>query len=325
MRRAGTALLLGGTALAVCLAALGTGDYPVTPGQVLGALLGRDPGLPATVVTQWRLPRVAAALAFGAALGVSGALFQVLTRNPLGSPDVIGFSTGSYTGALVVLLVLGGGVAGVSVGALVGGLATAGLVWGLARQDRVGGLRLVLVGIGVSALLAAVNHYLLLHADIQSAMGAAIWGAGSLNGLRWPTAAPAIAGVLVVLACTVPLARHVAQLELGTDLAAAIGVRVGLVRQLSLLVGVALTATATAVAGPIAFVSLAAPQLARRLLRTPGHTLWGAALVGAVLLPAADLFGQRIVAPVQLPVGIVTASLGGCYLAWLLFKEVKAA
>ncbi|WP_458107596.1 iron-enterobactin ABC transporter permease [Arthrobacter sp. R3-55] len=310
-------------ALAVAVASLATGDYDVPVQQVLQAFAGDAPGLAQTIVMEWRLPRVLAALVFGAALGMSGGIFQSMTRNPLGSPDIIGFNTGAYTGALIVMLTIGGGYLGIAAGALVGGILTALAVYLLAYRRGSQGFRLIIVGIGISAMLAAFNHWLILQAELEAALAAAVWGAGSLNGITWEQAAPAVVVVVVVALGTLVVGRRMQLLEMGDDAARALGVRAEPTRLLLLILGVALTAAVTAVAGPIAFVALAAPQLARRLTRSAGITLVPSAVMGAFLLVASDLAAQRLFAPIQLPVGVVTVCIGGIYLVWLLAREAR--
>lgn len=316
-----TVAALGAVALVLALVALGLGDYPLSVPEVVRALL-TDQGFATTIVTGWRLPRVLVALVFGAALGVSGALFQSLTRNPLGSPDVIGFSTGSYTGVLVVTTLLGAGTVGVSAGALVAGLATALVVYLLAYRDGVQGFRLIVVGIGVTGMLHGLNVWLLLRAQTEVAMAASIWGAGSIALTGWEQALPAF----VVLAALTPLVAAVSgplrQLELGDDAAGAHGLRVEAARLAVVVLGVALIATVTATAGPIAFVALSAPQIARRLAGSPGLPLGAAALTGAVLLLGADVVAQHVL-PTAVPVGVVTVVLGGVYLLVLIVQEAR--
>jgi iron complex transport system permease protein len=310
-------------ALTMAVVSLATGDFDVTVPQVLQAFAGDAPGLAQTIVMEWRLPRVLSALVFGAALGMSGGIFQSMTRNPLGSPDIIGFNTGAYTGALIVMLTLGSGYLGIALGALVGGILTALAVYLLAYRRGSQGFRLIIVGIGISAMLAAFNHWLILQAELEAALAAAVWGAGSLNGITWEQAAPAAVVVVVVGSATLAVARRMQLLEMGDDAARALGVRAEPTRLLLLILGVALTAAVTAVAGPIAFVALAAPQLARRLTRSAGITLAPSAGMGAFLLVASDLAAQRLFAPIQLPVGVVTVCIGGIYLVWLLAREAR--
>jgi iron complex transport system permease protein len=311
-------------AVALATLALCLGDLALSPAQVAGALLGVDHGFSATVVREWRLPRVLAALLFGAALGVSGAVFQSLTRNPLASPDVIGLSAGAYAGGLGAILLLGAsaGSVPVSAGAIAGGLAAAALVYALAYRRGIQGFRLIVVGIGVSAMLQALSTYLLLRAKVEVAMVAAVWGAGSLSPVGWAQVVPAAAVVVVALAALTLFSASLSRLELGDDTARALGVRVEGARLGLVVCAVALTAVVTAAAGPIAFVALAAPQIARRLARTAGIALVPSALVGAVVLLASDIVAQHVV-PTPLPVGLVTVVVGGLYLVWLLIHETR--
>lgn len=315
------ALSVAGVCLAVI--ALGSGDVEISPVRVLATLVGDGARTERLVVLEWRAPRVLMALVLGAALGMSGAIFQSITRNPLGSPDVIGFNTGSYTGALVVMLVLGtASYYSIAAGALLGGIATALAVYILAFKRGVQGFRLIIVGIAISAILSSVNTWLLLKADLDAAMSAAAWGAGTLNGMGWSQAVP----VLIILTILVPmlllLAQRMPMLDMGDDTAKALGIRAEPVRFALIVVGVSLTAASTAIAGPIAFVSLAAPQLARRLTQTPGVALLPSAAMGALLLMFSDLLAQRLFAT-PLPVGVITVSIGGGYLVWLLIREAR--
>ncbi|KQR61842.1 iron ABC transporter permease [Frigoribacterium sp. Leaf172] len=321
-RRRGVATLtLAGVALVVALVALGIGDYPLSPLEVVRALTGTD-GFASTIVLEWRLPRVLAALVFGAALGASGAIFQSLTRNPLGSPDVIGFSTGAYTGAIIVIVSGASSSLGTAGGALAGGLATALAVYLLAYRGGVPGLRLIIVGIGVTALLHSVNSWLLLRAQSEVALTASFWGAGSLALVGWSQLVPALVLLAVLTPLVVALSRPLRQLELGDDAARSHGLRAEGSRLALVVVGVALTAVVTASTGPIAFVALAAPQLARRLVRSAGVPLVAGAVTGAVLLLVADLVAQHI-ASSPVPVGLVTLVIGGVYLITLLVGESR--
>lgn len=308
--------------LVLALVGLALGDYPVPPREVLDVVLGRADGLAPTVVLEWRLPRVAAAIGFGAALAVSGAIFQTLTRNPLASPDIVGLSSGAYTGMLVVLLVLGGGWAGMLAGALAGGLGAAALIALLAARGGLQGFRFIVVGIGVSAMLSAVNTWLILRADLETAMLASAWGVGSLNTATLQVVPSALVAVALLLLVVPWQAPALTQLQLGDDIAATSGVSVPRARAGLVVVAVALVAVVTTVAGPVAFVALSAPQIARRLARTPHLPLVPTALVGAVLLLGADLVAQHVI-PQTVPVGLVTVVFGGGYLLWLLLREAR--
>ena len=311
-------LLLVVLLIALSVATLMVGTFQLDFSQVLSALTGGAEDNIRKLVVEWRLPRLLFAVLGGVALGVSGAIFQSLTRNPLGSPDVIGFDAGSYTGALVMMLLLGStSYVLIATGAVVGGVLTALLVYLLAYRGGIQGFRFIIVGIGVSAFLVGINSYLLISTGAQQARAAVAWGFGSFSALGYEQLLPFALALVVILPLVALTRRGFAQLELGDDAAKALGVRVERQRLTMTVLGVALTAVVTAAAGPIAFVALVAPQVARRLVRSPGLDLSSAASVGAVLLLAADFIGQRI----NITVGLVTVVLGGGYFAWLLIRE----
>lgn len=307
--------------IVLALVALAWGDYPLTIPEVVRALF-TDQGFATKIVTEWRLPRVVAALLFGAALAASGALFQTLTRNPLGSPDVIGFSTGAYTGAIVSITIIGSTVIGDIVGALIGGLITALAVYLLAWKGGIQGFRLIIVGIAVTAVLSSLNTYLLLRAQTEVAMTASLWGAGSLSLVNWQGVGLAVVVLVPLGVLTLISLPGLRQLELGDDAAHAHGVGAERTRITILVAGVGLIAVVTAITGPIAFIALAAPQIARRLTRGAGIPVAVAALTGAFLLLAADLVAQHLV-PGSVPVGVVTVVVGGLYLIALLIQEAR--
>ena len=296
---------------------LRSGAVTLETSQVFAALMGDTPRSMTMVVTEWRLPRVLMALLIGAALGVSGAIFQSLMRNPLGSPDVMGFNTGAWSGVLVAMVLFGQDLTAIALAAMVGGIVTSLLVWLLAWRNGIDTFRLIIIGIGVRAMLVAFNTWLLLKASLETALTAGLWNAGSLNGLTWAKTSPSapIAAALLV--------RRMRLLEMGDDTACALGVSVERSRLLMMLVAVVLTAAATALAGPISFIALVAPHIARRISGTARWGLTQAALCGALLLLVADLCAQQLFMPYQLPVGVVTVSLGGIYLIVLLIQESR--
>ncbi|MCP2003407.1 iron-enterobactin ABC transporter permease [Buttiauxella ferragutiae] len=313
-------LLLG---ISLGLWSLGSGVLPLSVSQVIDALLGTAPRNISLVVVEWRLPRVVMALLIGAALGVSGAIFQSLMRNPLGSPDVMGFNTGAWSGVLVAMVLFGQHQTAIAGAAMAGGIITALVVWLLAWRNGIETFRLIIIGIGVRAMLVAFNTWLLLHASLETALSAGLWNAGSLNGLTWAKISPAAPLMLLALIAGALLVRRMRLLEMGDDSACALGVSVERSRLMLMLTGVILTAAATALAGPISFIALVAPHIAHRL---SGSSRWGllqSALCGATLLLAADLCAQQLFMPYQLPVGVVTVSLGGIYLIALLIQESR--
>lgn len=308
--------------LASFLASLSIGGTVLSPLRVIQALFEIDGGV-RMVVVDWRLPRALAAVVFGAALALSGTVFQTITRNPLGSPDVIGLTTGAYTGALLVMTSGSGSGFAVAIGAIFGGFATAALVAALVAGRGALGYRIVIVGIGVSAVLSAVNAWMLLRARLEVAISAAIWGAGSLNGVGWSQAAVPIVVVLALIVLLVCVRKGLWLVELGDDIGTSLGGRMPLVKAGLVALAVGLTGVVTAVIGPVAFVALAAPHLARLIVRNgPAHLL-ATAMTGATLLTLADVIGQNAVPARALPVGVVTLVLGGVYLIWLVVRTAR--
>ncbi|MFI9311611.1 FecCD family ABC transporter permease [Streptomyces triculaminicus] len=323
-RAALVVLLLAAGALAASVALIGTGDYPMTFADVVRTLTGDGTPAQDFVVHDLRLPRVLVGLLAGTALGLAGAVFQSVSRNPLGSPDVIGLGQGSTVGALLVIVLSQGDPPAVAAGSLAGGVLSGVAIYALAWKKGVQGNRFVLVGIAMAAILTAVIGYLLTKANLTDAARATLWMVGSLGGRDWDQVRPLLLACAVLVPLVLGHGRALRMLESGDDTAYALGVPVERTRLVTMAAAVLLTAAATAAAGPIAFVALAAPQLARRLTRTPGPNLIAAACTGATLLVTADWGSQRLFGADRLPVGALTGMLGGCYLLWLLFTERRA-
>ncbi|MFF0077910.1 FecCD family ABC transporter permease [Streptomyces sp. NPDC005494] len=317
------ALLLAAAAFAAVVL-IGSGDFAMSPGQVVTTLFGNGTFQQEFIVTELRLPRVLVGLLVGAALGIGGAVFQSVSRNPLGSPDVLGFGQGSAVGALVVIVLFHGDPTAVAAGAVGGGLLTGAAVYLLAWKRGVHGYRLVLVGIGAAAMLTAATHFLITKANLVDATRAVVWMTGSLDGRDWAQVWPLLGVCCLLIPVILGYGRPLRMIEMGDDAAHALGVRVERTRLVLLGCAVLLVAVATAAAGPIVFVSLSAPQVARRLTRAPGPNLAAAAGTGAALLLVADWTAMNAFGDRQLPVGVVTGVLGGCYLLWLLVTERRA-
>ncbi|MBF6327947.1 iron chelate uptake ABC transporter family permease subunit [Nocardia transvalensis] len=312
------------------------GEYRIPIGRVLDVLSGGGSRAQRFIILDSRLPRAVTAVVAGAALGIAGAVTQSILHNPLASPDVLGITSGAGFAAVAVLAGTGGATTGfaaafgVPLAALAGALLTAAaiylLAWGRTHTGDLGitGIRLVLIGIGVNAILMAGISWLLTRASLADASRAQLWLTGSLNGADWTRAVPAAIGLALVLAVTAASARTLAALRFGSDTTRALGVRVQTQQALLLGASVAAAGLATAAVGPLSFVGLAAPQLARRVLRTPGEPLIGSALTGALIVVGADVL-SRTVFPVDLPVGIVTAALGGPFLLLLLMRVNRKA
>jgi iron complex transport system permease protein len=310
-------------AFAVFCWSLSVGDFPVPMSDVLATLAGGGTEDSRYIIGTLRLPRGLTALMVGAGFGLAGAIFQRLARNPLASPDIIGITSGAAVAAVFVIVVWHGTSLQVSLGALVGSTLTAAGVYLLAYKQGVTGYRLVLVGIAFAAMLTALTQYLLTRAEIYDAQRATVWLTGSLNGRTWSHVRPIAIALAVLVPLGIALARQLRALDLGDDAARGLGARVERSRGLLLLTAVGLAAVGTAAAGPIAFVALVAPQIARRLVGARTIGLLPSAACGALLLVASDLVARRIFAPTELPVGIVTAILGAPYLLYLLARANK--
>lgn len=305
---------------------IGRGDFPLSVPEVLRILAGGGEQAERFVVMELRLPRSLTGALVGVALGMSGAITQSIARNPLASPDILGITAGAGAAA-VALIVVGGGAAGgllavlgLPLSALLGGFVTALVIYLLAWRSGVEGFRLVLVGIGVGAMLTSLTSYLLLQAEITEASRATVWLTGSLNGRGWEHVVPVAVAVTLVGALTVVATFTLGALRLGEDSARALGVQLQRGQAGLLLAAVALASVAAASAGPIAFVAFVAPQVALRLVRCAGPPVIAGGLVGAVLVVGSDVVA-RIVLPVELPVGIITAAIGAPYLIFLLVRH----
>lgn len=320
-------VLILNVALVVLIAALAfwgmlQGDYKIAPEKMIPALLGE--GKQITVAfAQQRAARIVAALLVGAALGLSGAIFQVISGNALGSPDIIGFTNGAATGALLQIIVFNSGPVEVALGAVVGGLATSVLVWLLTRRTGLHGFRLVLVGIGVGSTLAAFNSLLVVRASLTQAQTAASWLAGSLNDITWERTYALLGLLLVVTPLLLMLVRPLGAIRFGDQVASGLGVSVNAYRVAALFIGVLLVSLATATTGPIAFVALAAPHIAKTLARSGGVGFTSAALMGALMVLGSDLIGRFAVPGRIIQVGVVTGAIGGLYLIYLIYLERK--
>ncbi|MGW2654621.1 FecCD family ABC transporter permease [Streptomyces sp. NPDC001478] len=318
-------LALAAVAFLVFCLSIAVGDFPIALPRVVATLFGGGERVDAFVIMDLRMPRALAGAVVGVALGVSGAITQSVARNPLASPDVLGITGGAGMVAVFLVTVSGGasaavaGTLGLSLAALAGGLGAGLLVYLLAWRRGVDGFRLILIGISVSAMTEAVTTWLLVGADIRDVARAQAWLVGSLDNRSWDDVRTALwcsLALLVVVACA---AFPFKPMHLGDDVAAGLGVRHTRVRAVLLLCAVLLAAVAVSAAGPVPFVALVAPQVAMRLARCPTPPLVASGLFGAVLLTGADLIA-RAVLPASLPVGVVTAVIGGPFLVYLLVR-----
>ncbi len=304
--------------VAVVVLSLSLGDYVIAPGDLWRTLWGGGDRAQSYVVFQVRAPRLAMALLVGAALGAAGALLQSLLGNPLASPDLLGISGGAGVAAVFTILILGVGGPFLAVAAFAGGLLVAAFLLLAGNRRADGTYRLILAGIGVAFLCAALTNYLMVRAQVELAQSALIWLTGSLSSTPWWNVVivlvVVVAAAPVVLAC----ARWLPLTQMGPATAASLGVRSGTVRVITVLTAVLLTAVTCAFVGPISFIALCAPAIARPLLGHGAIGIGTSAAVGAALLASADLVAQFALPGVSVPVGVVTGAIGAVFLLWLL-------
>ena len=305
-------LVLIALSLAVAVAALRLGKFAVSTQEVLDALQGQGRRIVQVVIVKWKLPRILLGLVAGLALGVAGAVFQTITRNPLGSPDLIGFSTGAQTGILVSVLLLPGSMLSTSLASFIGGAAVGVVTYLVSLRGGFTGLRFILVGIAISSMLVSVNRWLLERVDDDEGLGALKAITGTLGAARWTVVAPTCLAVGVTVALILLACRHLQVLSLGEQVATILGSPTRRASAVLILLGTVLVAVVTMAAGPIGFVALVAPHLARLLTGSPQSPLLVSGLTGSLLLVGADLLSQLVLE--SMPVSVVTNAVGGLYL-----------
>ncbi|ASO21262.1 iron complex transport system permease protein [Actinoalloteichus hoggarensis] len=315
--------------LLVLVAALniGRGTSQIEVFDVLRTLAGGGDRRENGIIFSLRMPRTLTGVLVGAALGLSGALFQSLARNPLASPDILGVTWGAGVGAVAVIVLGGsrgtvsGAVAlGVPAAGLVGGLAAGLLLYLLSWRQGIDGYRMVLVGIGLSAIGGNIVYWLLTVGDVDDASRATVWLVGSLANAGWDGVGPLAIAVAILVPATLACSRVLGGLQFGDDTSRALGIRVDGARGTLLLLAAALAAVAAATAGPIAFVALATPQIAMRLVGASQPPLVASMVLGALLTVSADLAVRITPGLSHLPVGVLTAVLGAPYLIYLFVR-----
>ncbi len=315
---------------------LALGDFEIPVADVLRTLAGGGDAGQQFIVMELRLPQTLVAVLVGAALGLAGALTQTFARNPLASPDILGVTEGAAVGAVAVIVMsgasgYGGGLVsgslasmGVPVAAFLGGLLTATALYVLSWRRGIDDRRLILIGIGLSASLAAVTSWLLVRARIEDAASAQVWLNGSLNARGWEHATPLMWTLAVLVPVSLLLVRHLNALQLGDDAARALGVRLQTTQLLVLVAAVGLASVAVAAVGPLAFVAFVVPQIALRLTGGSRPPMLASMVFGGCLVVGADLV-TRVLLPFAIPAGLVTSAIGAPYLIWLLVRTNRKA
>lgn len=320
--RRARALVVKTTLAALCAAlvvvTLCFGSVQLSVDQVVGSLLRLEENAAVDfIVRDLRFPQIQAALGVGLALGAAGTMFQQLLRNPLASPDFVGISSGASLAAVAGIALPALQCMSVPALALAGAAVAALVMYVLAFKDGVSGYRFILIGIGVSAFCTGVVGYLLTRTNLHEARAAMHWLVGSIGQSGQREVDVLLVGVAALVPLALVLQRMLRAIELGDDTARSLGAHADGVRLLLILAAVALTALATAVAGPIAFIALVAGPVADRLLGPAAGSILAAALVGAVLCLTADYIAVEAL-PFEVPTGVVTGAVGAPYLLWLL-------
>jgi iron complex transport system permease protein len=311
--------------LAVMVINIGVGEYPIPALDVIRTVLHLPTGDNNYdfIVNTLRLPRMLVAALVGLALGISGTILQGLTRNPLAAPGILGINAGAGLMAVALIVVLPGLPSGmISVAAFGGAVMVAILIYLLAWRGGDSPMRLILVGIGLGAVIGALTTLMITFGEINSVQRALIWLTGSVYGRSWQELWALLPWIVIFAPLAMLLARDLNALNLGEDVARGLGIPLIARRGLLLLASVALAGASVAAAGVIGFVGLIAPHIARRLVG-PDHIglLPVAGLIGALVVVSADLIGRTLLAPIELPCGLITAAVGAPFFIYLLWRQ----
>lgn len=309
-------------------ASLSHGDFPVPPGEILRILAGDPEANPqsAMIVMEFRLPRILSGVLIGVALAVAGAITQALMRNPLAEPGIIGINSGAALAAVIVIIYLGG----TSLHLLpwlsfVGALAMTIAIYVLSWRDGTTSIRIILVGIGLNAMAGGAAIFVSTLGDVTQMQQAMVWLSGSVYDSSWNELSVTALWLAPPLLLTLIAARELDVISFSDDAARSLGQRVNFVRASMMILCALISGAAVASAGLIGFVGLIAPHLARRLVGH-GHAriIPVAGLAGGLLLLTADFLGRILIAPAQLPAGLMTAILGAPFFFYLLWKRQNA-
>lgn len=305
--------------LAVCLLSLCLGSLALTPAQAMAGLFGFGDRISVFVVQELRLARVVAGIATGAAFALSGCLMQTLARNRLATPGIVGIDNGATAFAVASVVGVGTSLAPPPM-ALVGAATATVITFALASDVGTRGYRFIVAGIGVGAVFGALTQLLMARVAIDAANAAYPWTVGSLNARSQLAVNWLLWGLAIGIAGACYLARAMRVLRFSDSVAQGLGYRVRVCRYAALALSVALAGLAVAVAGPVGLVALIGPEIARQLSSHRGVALIGSALAGATIMVASDLVGRLLLAPIEIPVGIVTAIVGAPFLLWILLR-----
>lgn len=308
--------------LAISLLSLCLGSVALSPREALAGLFGHGDPMSVFVVQELRLVRLTAGVATGAAFALSGCLMQTLARNRLATPGIVGIDNGATAFAVASVVGLGTSLAPPPM-ALAGAATATAITFALACDVGTRGYRFIVAGIGVGAIFGALTQLLMSRVAIDVANSAYPWTVGSLNARDGVALIWLLCGLAVGIAVACYLARVMNVLRFSDTVAQGLGYRVRACRCAALILSVALAALAVAVAGPVGLVGLIGPEIARRFSSPRGVPLVASGLAGAIVMVAADLMGRLLLAPIEVPVGIVTAIVGAPFLLWILLRPAS--
>ncbi|WP_047983415.1 FecCD family ABC transporter permease [Ornithinibacillus californiensis] len=316
--------------IVIMIVSLGIGQMQVAPWNVVKAIFGAGSDAENLVVQSFRMPRILLSVLAGAGLAMSGAILQGIIRNPLASPDIIGITGGAAASTVAFLAIFSDRSSSLTVSihwlplaSFIGAVAMGFLVYFLAwKKGGIAPIRLVLIGVGVSAAVQALTTMIMLLGPIYTASRANIWITGSVNGTNWTEIQTLTPWMLFLLIILFIYARRLNMQELGEELATNAGSLVQKDRFMLILLSTALAGGAVAFAGGIGFVGLMAPHIARRLVGSVfGALLPCSALIGGIIVLIADLIARTAFAPLEIPAGVFTSAIGAPYFIYLLFKS----
>lgn len=314
--------------LAVMVINTSVGEYPTPPLVVIQTVLGIDTGNPdyTFVINTLRLPRILTAGLVGMALAISGTIMQSLTRNPLADPGIIGINSGASLAAVSVIVLLPDFPAVIlPFSAFAGALFASLLIYFLAWDRGLHPVRLILIGVGISAVAGAFTSFIVTFGQIYDVSQALVWLAGSVYGRTWEQVIAFLPWLVIFVPLALIKAPELNALNLGDDIAKGLGSKVEWQRSLLLLISAALSGAAVATAGTIGFVGLIAPHIARSLVGENHQGLIPVAgMTGAMIVVLSDFIGRIIFAPIEIPCGIVTAVIGAPYFIYLLIHNRKS-
>ncbi|WP_274650469.1 FecCD family ABC transporter permease [Paenibacillus humicola] len=318
-----------GILLAFCAALMivstGIGSEYISPLTVVKAIFGSADPTSQVIVEQLRLPRIVIAVLVGASLASSGAVLQGIVRNPLASPDITGVTEGAALGAVLFIFLFQGTISihWMPLASIAGAFAIAVLLYVLAWKNGVSPLRLVLIGIGISAAVKSISYMFIISGPMQLANQSLTFMTGTIYGSSWDNdVVTLLPWVAVLLPLTWLQARQVNIQALGDDVASSAGARVQKQRLVLLTLSIALAGSAVAIGGAISFIGLMAPHIARKLVGPSfGGLLPVSALIGAIILLVADLVARTAFLPQDVPAGVFTAAIGAPFFMYLLYRN----